>query len=492
MSEEKKKEDVREKKRVFAQTSISENAQNYTTSMIEYSADQVNDLLTNPYKNALELQTISVWLYHNNGIYNRIINNFAGMNCYDLYLYPSTISRFVKDSKKKTASEKLLKGYVDIAKIFEKYSYKSNFRKIGTNLLIQGEVFLYTVEDSSGTIEKELYPDMCKISRVVNDGLYKYSINMGKLSDEKKRSMMPKPIQDLYEQHQAGTIPPEQYTESNYVLVDDPEAICLSLNTTVSTRGIPPLCYLFPSLIRYMNEEIEELQESRANNLKLIHMKYQVDDEGEPILDEADLKKMHAQAKANLPTGVAINTNPLEVTAHTLQRTGNVNASNRQTLTELVYNNAGVNSEIFNGNQSNNQAIITGVISDQIYCDTLNDIFENYAKYKVKTKKANPLWLPRFIRNTKYNERELITEAISCCAVGLSRLKLLATQHYSPLEGLATLDFETENMVDELFVPLATAYTQSANENEEGGRPKASEESGNTKGVSDNKDSTNK
>ena len=57
---------------------------------------------------------------------------------------------------------------------------------------------------------------------------------------------------------------------------------------------------------------------------------------------------------------VCVNTNPLKVQALTLQRTGNVNASNRQTLTELVYNNSGVNSEIFNGNQSNNQAILIG------------------------------------------------------------------------------------------------------------------------------------
>ena len=33
-------------------------------------------------------------------------------------------------------------------------------------------------------------------------------------------------------------------------------------------------------------------------------MKYDVDDEGESYIDEADLVKMHNSAKMNLPTGV--------------------------------------------------------------------------------------------------------------------------------------------------------------------------------------------
>lgn len=489
MGEENKQQEIT-KKRLFAETSVTENAHVYAMRTATYSAEDVIEMLENPYDNALELQRVSLWLYHSSGIYNRIINNYAGMNEYDLYLYPTTISRFVKSGKKKTANEKLFKEYMDIANVFEKYSYKSNFRNIGVNLLVQGEVFLYRVEDNSGVIEKEMPSDMCKICRVINDGLYKYAINMSKLGTENLRLMMPKPIQDLYEKYKAGTLPPEQYMSNNYVIVDDIEAICLSLNNTLKTKSVPPLSYLFPSLIRLMEEETEEIQENKINNLKMIHMKYELDEEGEPIIDEAELRKMHLQAKANLPAGVCINTNPLNVTALTLQRTGNVSASNRATLTELVYNNAGVNSEIFNGNQSNNQAIITGVTADEIYCDTLNSLFENYSKYMIKAKKKNALWMVRFIRNTKFNKSNCVSEAMQCCTVGLSRLKLLATQHYSPIEGLAILDFETSSSIDDLFVPMATSYTQSGDD-AEAGRTKNKDDENNEKNVGENKDSTN-
>lgn len=110
-------------------------------------------------------------------------------------------------------------------------------------------------------------------------------------------------------------------------------------------------------------------------------------------------------------------------------------------------------------------------------------------KYDIKNKKKNPLWLPRFIRNTKYNENTLEEQAYKGATVGLSRMKYLATQHYSPLEALSILEFETENGIDDLFVPLATAYTQSAEAEENNGRPKASD-SDSGKEISDNQDST--
>lgn len=485
MSEEKKQ------KKLFAETSVANNAQKYTTKPVKYSASEIMGFLEDPQSNALNLQKASIWLYYNSGIYNRLINNYAGMNIYDLYLYPTTISKFSK-SKRKITPEKLYKDYLDISNLLERISWKSNYRNIGINLIIQGEVFLYDVSDNQGTILKEIPTEICKICKVINDNLYKYAINVNKLGTVDYYSMMPVGLQRLYDQHKAGTLPPEQYlgtAGSGYVIVDDPEAICLSLNNMTSTKSVPPLSYLFPSLLRLMEEEENEVVENKANNLKMIHMQYDVDDEGESKIAEADLIKMHNSAKANLPVGVCVNTNPLKVQALTLQRTGNVNASNRQTLTELVYNNSGVNSEIFNGNQSNNQAILTGVTADEIYCDTLNNVFENYTRYRVKQLKRNPLWMVRFVRNTQYNKQILVTESMQGCTVGLSRMKFLACNHYAPLEALSLLEFETENGIDEFFVPLATSYTQSGDE-EDLGRPKNSDNPDNQKDVGENPDST--
>ena len=225
MSDENK-----QKKLLFAETAVSQNAQNYTTRPAKYSADQILTYLEDPQRYALELQKTSIWLYYNSGIYNRLVNNYAGMNMYDLYLYPTTISKFSK-SKRKITPEKLYKDYVDIAGLMEKISWKSNYRSIGVNLMIQGEVFLYDVSDNQGTIIKEIPTDICKICRVINDNLYKYAINVTKLGTEQYYLQMPKGLQDLYDRHKAGSLKPEQYfgNSTNWVIVDDPEAICLTM-----------------------------------------------------------------------------------------------------------------------------------------------------------------------------------------------------------------------------------------------------------------------
>ena len=95
----------------------------------------------------------------------------------------------------------------------------------------------------------------------------------------------------------------------------------------------------------------------------------------------------------------------------------------------------------------------------------------------------------RFVRNTQYNKQILVTESMQGCTVGLSRMKFLACNHYAPLEALSLLEFETENGIDEFFVPLATSYTQSGDE-EDLGRPKNSDNPDNQKDVGENPDST--
>ena len=157
--------------------------------------------------------------------------------------------------------------------------------------MIQGEVFLYDVSDNQGTILKEIPTEICKICKVINDNLYKYAINVNKLGTAEYYSMMPLGLQRLYDQHKAGSLSPEQYlgtAGSGYVIVDDPEAICLSLNNMTSTKSVPTLSYLFPSLLRLMEEEENEVVENKANNLKMIHMQYDVDEEGDLLARPAE------------------------------------------------------------------------------------------------------------------------------------------------------------------------------------------------------------
>mgnify|MGYP007057710234 CR=1 FL=1 len=62
-------EEVKEKKHLFAETSVAGTATNYAFNPTKYSASSVVSLLEDPQKNAASLQEVSLWLYYNSGIY---------------------------------------------------------------------------------------------------------------------------------------------------------------------------------------------------------------------------------------------------------------------------------------------------------------------------------------------------------------------------------------------------------------------------------------
>lgn len=502
---ENKKEEVIEKEdreiresmiRQFAEVSVSYKANDYNSKALRYSASDIVGYLKEPlkYENAEKLQQVSNWMYINNGQYQRIIDNYGNMNTYDLYLFPlvsNMYKRKTNSRSKKTKEEKLMQDYFEVAEYIEKLNYKYNFGWIGRRLLIQNDIFLFKLDDSQGVIYVEIPSEYCKIAKVISNNLYKYAINMNAIRDENKRVTLPQHIQDLYEKHENKLFPKEAYMDgNNWLIIEDKNAIALSLSNTVLTKSPPKFSYIFPSIVRIMEDEIEEIEENRANNLKLIHMEVPIDEEGNYLIDPVDIRKYHESAKRNLPPNVAITTNPLKVQAVTLQRTSNSSSSNRETLMSLIYSNMGINSELFNGEHSSNQAILSSIKADEIFVKPLNQIFENLIKYEIKNKKKNSYWTAKMIGTTEYSSDTKLDKAISGGVVGLSRLKLLAADGNNPLEAITLLEFETQNGIDELFIPLATAYTQSANaQNGEEGRPKNSNND-NEKEVGDDPNST--
>ena len=176
--------------------------------------------------------------------------------------------------------------------------------------------------------------------------------------------------------------------------------------------------------------------------------------------------------------------------ALTLQRTGNVAATNREQLMKLVYSNIGVNSNLFNGDQSSNQAILSSIKCDEIFVKPLNQIFENVLKYELKNKKKNSIWNVKMVGTTEYSLEAECSRALQGAMSGVgSKMKLMAINGYSPLESLNTLAFEDEHNIDALFIPLASSYTMSNKEDK--GRPKNSENPNTSKGVGDDPNSIN-
>lgn len=311
MSEENKKEELTEeeieqikfnKHIKFAQGSVSaKNIGETSASRSGVDFSRLQQALEDPYSNVAFLQQISKILYHTNGIYYRLIEDFTNIPMYDLYLSPTTILGF---NSKSNVLDKMNKEYEIIAQLIEKINYKYNLKWFGRHLLLYGELYLYKVEDNSGIFYKVIPNDLCRVSGIMENNILKYSINLSKLSDENLLATMPQQIQKLYERFDSGALENDEKLVDNYYYLDENEAVAFLFDdSNIRNKGLSPFCFLFDKIYRVDEIEDDELGSTAADNLKLIHMKVPTNEEGEMLMDTDIIGMYHNAAKQNLPRG---------------------------------------------------------------------------------------------------------------------------------------------------------------------------------------------
>ena len=452
----------------FAQSSVSAKSVGEISSSrsgIDFS--RLQQALQDPYSNISFLQQISKILYHTNGIYYRLIEMFTNIPMYDLYLSPTTILGF---NGKTNTADKMNKEYEQIAQLVEKTNYKYNFKWFGRHLLLYGELYLYKVEDNSGSFYKAIDPNLCRVSGIMENNILKYSINLSKITDDLLPTM-PIPIQKLYEKYDSGALDNDEKLVDDYYYLEESEAVAFLFDDgNIRNKGLSPFSYLFDKIYRVDEIEDEELAGSAADNLKLLTQRCPTNEEGELLMDVDVIGAYHQAAKKNLPKGVGIVTSPMPIEALTLQRTSNSTLTATQKAYESVYTSAGVNSELFNGSRSSNESVLNSVKTDEMVVDRLNLIFCNFINYEIKNKKRNATWKVEMLRNTYYNKKDIQASCRDDAMVGIGKMKYLASLGYTPLTALASLFYESEMSLEQHFKPLSSGYNGGA-VNDEGGRP---------------------
>lgn len=156
----------------------------------------------------------------------------------------------------------------------------------------------------------------------------------------------------------------------------------------------------------------------------------------------------------------------------TLQRQSNAGLSTTQKAYEAVYTSAGVNSELFNGSRSSSESVINSIKTDEMIVDRLNGIFGNFINYEIKNKKRNAMWKAEMLRNTYFNRKDVQSTCREDAMVGCGLLKYLSSLGYTPLTGLSSLMYESQQNLSALFRPLSSGYNSNSEDN---GRPSNAE-----------------
>lgn len=425
---------------------------NTTVRKRKYDRQQVRNFLKDPFKNYDKLQDVSVYLKSVSGNYFRIIKYLSGLTTFDYYIYPNSKAKLEN-------KDKILNDYKKAAQILEKINIKYNFRWIFERLIENGEVYLYELEDSKGIIYKEIPYNICRISAIDN-GVYLYEINLNKIN-KKDIDVFPVEIQNAFNNK-------EKYKDNNFWYPVSDKGIAFNAIGNYA-HGFPVLCFIFDDVMGL--DDTKDLIESKQklDAIKLIHQKIPLDkDSKQPIFDMDIARIYHNATKKNLPDGVAVTTNPLEISQIPFDKTVTREIDTIERAERNIWNSSGISDLIFNNNKASGEALKRSIIADETLVFPFLCMFENYINKKIENTKFSM----KFLETSYFNRDEKIKFNKDLLAYGSSRTYLLALMGLEPIEIINLFAFEQGILdIDKMLVPKQTSHTMPGDNEDEGGRP---------------------
>lgn len=475
MSEEK---DNKKKNLSFAQqasmvdiSNIDKISSNRKRSKVD--TDTIASALENPYSNVATLQQQAELMRVINGNLKEIINYKSNLLTYDHYLVPLDASKFMTKGQ-----DNFFKSYRKACLELEKYNLKTLCPWILESEFRKGEIYLYKQETSDSITFVSLPEDLCKVT-YTESFMLGYSIKLSGINT-KQLGYYPTDIQNLYADYKAGKLKNDENFVDNYYKLPLENAIAF-LPEVIESKGIPYYSGLLLDLSRIKDLADASMENIEANNFKLIHQLLPTDDDGELSIEPETAMFYHRALVRNVREGIGVVSSPYKIDSVSLQTNKVSDYEEINNLTNNVYDTAGIDSNLFNGdNRSSTQSVIYGTIVDSLVPLNLLDrikIWLNYVFSKNSSLKNFQLY---FCDTTKFNKEEKIQSSCNRLTTWTSKLEHLGICGYSPLEALNILQIESILDFGTLMSPLMNSHTMSGTDVENtGGRPSASEESGN-------------
>lgn len=476
MSNKKDKETF--KKELIAENDIKENSQyNFARTLYEMidsldeiatqihsstkkslTTDQLANLLSTPEKNTDKLQDLMHIAKEIDGMIREIITYKANILTYDHFIFTLNATKY-KDK------EKLVKAYIKCAERLEMYNLKLNLPWIMEDVISDGEIYLYIKRDKTGILFQKLPNKLCKICRVVK-GVQKYAFKLDGITND-TLSYYPDEIQKLYKRYKNGSLKNDKnFLDGNYYILDSENAVAFSI-TYMQSKNPPYYLSLLRNLATL--EDLKDIQNANTllDNFKLIVQKVPTDDDGNMLLEKNVITMYHKALKKVLPSLAGAVTTPLEITNVNL---GNISSNVNDYITKVTedfYNNAGVNSDIFNSaSKTNTQVAIYGAIVDTLLPLNILRQIEVWVNYDMQNMNETKNFGLKFVDSTNFNKTEKVKNAINFLATWNSRLELLALMGHTPLTAINILYMEQTLDIDTVMPNKLTAYTASSKDEE--------------------------
>lgn len=411
---------------------------------------QLVNLLRSPYDNVDKLQDISQQMAESNGILKEFINYKALILTNDHYIYPT-------DAFKYKDKDSLVKDELKVANYLETFNAKHLIHWCTKRVLQNGEVYIYKNVTRNGVLMQEIPTKVCKIISLDEYGIFRYGVDMSKIAQEEVE-YYPDEIKKGYKKFQGKGKKGKDFIGDFYIVGES--GVAFQLNQWES-KGLPYYMHLFKSLLNLEDAENLDNTSNELDNYKLLFQKALTDTDGKMLMDVDTVSLYHESVKSNTPKGIGVITSPMDVKPIALGDGKLKNYEHVNNLKKGVYDNAGIASDLFNGNAKTKESVLLSSIIDTLVPLEIQTMIERYLNFELMLKFKRGKWRVQFLPTSYYNRHDEIKLERENLAVYGSKKKYLAVQGFTPLESINILYAEEMLELQEQMKPMQTAHTIS-------------------------------
>ena len=434
-----------------------------TRSFTVFSKETLRTYMQNPLTNYKNLRNLSRFLYYRSQIYKRIITYNATMIDTN---YRSVIPQI--DITKNIDSKKIIKSFYDTSVLLDKFNLNTEMLKAYTRCWIEDVFFgVYYFNDKEGGFVLPLDPDYCQITSIYPTGDYGFDMDMSYFrSHQTELELWGEPFTSMYDAYMTDT------TSGKWQQVPDEYCMCFKIDPTDLTIPIPPYINLFDSIINL--EDLKEITNiaDEANIYKLLVAKIPLLDNTNAVddfaVDPTTAIEYFNKMKDTLPDYVNAIISPIDVDSIVFDQD---QASDVNKVENAAKNILKTSGHSILAEASGTTAVKAAIISDVEYAiSSLIGQTQAWVNRMLSLRLNNPCKV-KFLEVTKYTKNDYKDSLIKDMNYGVPVvLTLNALNGYSELETLSMANLNNALGLNDLFKPMATASTRSAEETT-AGRP---------------------
>lgn len=421
--------------------------------------ENIESYLQAPSQNEKNLRNASIYLYQINTRYRNLLNYYANIPCWTYVISP------VNYNPDKAKKDNFKKQYLKVSNILESMGIAKTMREIVVTALREGAYYgcIWGGNGDSFILQK-LDPDYCYIVSISDGGVFQFKYDVSQIKEADVETYYPPQFADMYQEYKR--------TGEKYQLVPPEIAVCFKADPSVVEYSIPVFSGTMPTLFQIENVKSLSETATELSNYKLIAGKIPVDDEGIPLVDYNTVMQYYNHIANNVGDRVGVALSPFDLKDYSFEQSGTtaqIDAVAR--ANENYFAEAGTTALLHGATNDTSGVTKLAIKVDEAFAFGLMYQCERIVNRFLKLLSGTVKFKIHFLDVSVFNREDKIEQYRSSMNYGIGKLEFCAVMDIRQHDILGENYIESEIIgINELFTPMKTASTQSADE-AQAGRP---------------------